>query len=244
MYRSRTSEAGTLALQAFDSGKRSGYKSQYRYQVSEKPNGHLVIFLDCSYTMQLQQMLLFISISVGLISMLLVLLLVSLFSTRALQPLILNEKKQRQFIADASHELKTPLSIILANTDLVEIQSGKSEWTASIRNQIARMDNLIHQLLNQAKSEEQALNDWVPVNFSRLTEELFMEFKPVAEAHGKEISADIEANLQLKGDLQRFHQLVSILLDNAISHSTDHAHIKISLSCRLKTLQLIVSNES
>lgn len=238
-------EAKMFAVKVSENTQTSGYQGQYRYLISNSEDGgQLIIFLDCSSILQTQRMLLFISVVIGAVSVMLILLLVMFLSTRLLRPLILNEKKQHQFIADASHELKTPLSIISANTDLVEFQSGKSEWTESTRNQVVRMDNLIRQLLNLAKSEEQAQTEFPVISISEITSQMISEFKPLAEAKEKSLYSSIEPDLKIKGDPQQFRQLLSILLDNSILHSSDQANIQLSLRPHAKELHLSVSNES
>jgi hypothetical protein len=237
-------EAGAMADEVVEQGKSSGYYGYYRYQVTDTAQGKMVVFLDCYNSVQTQNMLLLVSALIGLASVLLVLAIVVALSSRAIAPIAVNELRQMQFITDASHELKTPLAIISANADLVELQTGVSEWTQSIRNQVSRMDSLIKQLITLAKSEEQAHELHEQVEISGIAKELAGEFQPLMKTLGKIFSCEVEEGVCVKGNSQQVRQLITILLENSAKHSAADAGIKMEIHADRKNLSLVVSNES
>jgi len=237
-------EASNMANEVIIEGTKQGYSGHYRYQVTDTSLGKMIVFLDCYNSIQTQNMLLLISVMIGIISILLVIGIVVALSSKAIEPFVVNEVKQMQFITDASHELKTPLAIISANTDLVEMQSGKSEWIQSIRNQIVRMDSLIKQLITLAKSEEQANEIHKQVEISDMVKGLAAEFQPLMQRSGKVFDYEIEPGIYVKGNDEQLNQLITILLDNSTKHSIANANIKIDMRTDKKNLNLIVCNES
>jgi len=237
-------EASNMANDVITEGTNQGYSGQYRYEVTDTSQGKMIVFLDCYNSIQTQNMLLLISVLIGIISILLVIGIVVALSSKVIEPFVVNEIKQMQFITDASHELKTPLAIISANADLVEMQSGKSEWIQSIRNQIMRMDSLIKQLITLAKSEEQANEIHRKVVISEMVKELAAEFQPLMQRSGKVFDYEIEPGISVKGNDEQLNQLITILLDNSTKHSIINANIKVDMRTDKKNLKLIVCNES
>ncbi len=138
--------------------------------------------------------------------------------------------KQRQFISDASHELKTPLTVISANADILKNNDQASVWVENIKTQTARMEALVSDMLMLAKIDEREIavsNE----NFS-LSEEILgasLPFEALAFEKGKSLDFDIQENISYKGDKQSLRKIVSILIDNAIKHSNEKGAIKLTL---------------
>lgn len=236
-------QAETMAQEVLSSVVPRGYLDNYRFLVREQDDGQLVIFLDRRSTLGRQQALLIISILVGMGSMALVLVLVALFSKAVIRPVIDSITKQKRFITDAGHELKTPLAILSVNTEIVEMQNGKSEWTDSIQRQITRMNDLIHQLLALARMDEQQTEvHLTDLDFSELLKACVHEYTTLAKARGKILTAEIEPNLHIRGEASGIQQLMSILLDNAVNHSDEHGQITCSLKTDHKQARWQISN--
>ena len=123
-------EYGQMVL---DAEKDHGYLEQYKYLQTATETGAMIIFLDCTTQLEAVQSFLYLSCGIAALVFGVVFLLVVFFSRRAIAPIASNMEKQRQFITDAGHELKTPLAIIAANTDVLALYSGENEWTESIR---------------------------------------------------------------------------------------------------------------
>ena len=151
--------------------------------------------------------------------------------------------KQKAFITNAGHEIKTPLTIIDANTDVIELTSGETEWTKSIRNQIRRLTKLTEELVGLAKLQEiDELQERQKVAVSIVLRETCEQFETVAKMHGKELVWDLQDNLWMYGDEAMLERLFSILLDNAVKYADEKARISVSAKKNGKYIQIEVRN--
>lgn len=224
-------QAVTLAKQVLESGDKDGYTENYKYTVSEKENVRTVIFLDVRMSNNNKNRFLLISVLVAAAGYVITCLLVLIFSKRAVKPVLESYEKQRRFITDAGHELKTPLAIISANTEVIEMTSEQSEWTASIKNQVTRLDGLVKQLLQLSKMEE----DDVKLVFSdfdmtQAVKQAAQPFEALATTGGKSLSLDVQNNIVMNGDENAIKQLTTILADNAVKYAQEDSVIKVSLA--------------
>ena len=226
-----SSEAVEYAREAVESGHDKGYIGIYKYKVTDNDNGKMTVFLDCRNSSQAQRRFLLISVIIAGSGYIIVCILVIILSKRAIRPVIKSMEKQKQFITDAGHEIKTPLAIISANTEVLELTGEPNEWTESIKNQITRLNSLIQNLLNLAKMEEETTKiNLCSINMSEIVDESSKPFKTLAETHGKHLSANIEQGIVIHGDSGAIKQLVSILLDNAVKYSDSDGEILLTLS--------------
>lgn len=215
----------------------------YKYLIEEKPYGTFIAFVDCSMQVRMHMEFLWISLAVALFSLLVMFMLVYAFSNRAIQPVIDSMERQKQFITDAGHEIKTPLAIISANTEVLELVEGSNEWTTSIRNQTKRLTGLVEDLLSLAKVEEQSeQHPFMVFSLSDTVEESGEQFIPMAEQQEKTLVLDIHPNLQYNGNEQEIYRLVMILTDNAVKYANPGGQIKITLKPAGKHHRLEVYN--
>lgn len=224
-------EARQYAKNVLADGKGRGYDDTYRFLVSEQPDGYLLLFVDCRTQMETTSSFFWNSCAISLGSLLVVFILVSVLSRRAIRPVIESMEKQRQFITDAGHEIKTPLAIISANNDVIEMTAGKSEWTASIHNQVNRLNVLVKDLLTLSKLEEGHKNLVMsPVVLSDIIKETVWSFAPLAEKKKIELDLqNIESGIVISGDEAGLGHLAAILLDNAVKYTDEGGRIGISL---------------
>ena len=227
----------------YDRGMFNYEDLSYAFMKSVTPDGKTVIaYLDCtSRLLNVVQMAHF-SLYVGCISMLLLILLLSIFSRKAVAPILKNMESQKQFITNASHELKTPLAVISANAEVLEMTNGSSEWTDSIKNQVTRMSELVSQLIVLSKLQEHDDLVLTEVNFSEKAEDVVNSFKVVAEAAGKGFEASIASDIKIIADERGSRELVSILVDNAVKYCDDDGTVKVNLFSRGRKAWLTVSN--
>ncbi len=236
-------DAVEYANKVISGSKRSGYKGIYKYTVVDQSYGYMLVFMDCRSQIQTATVFLLTSCGVALVNLLLVFLLVSIFSKKAINPIIESIDKQKQFITDAGHEIKTPLAIISANADVLELTGGENEWIASIRNQTIRLDKLVKNLLMLSKMDEDNIK-LVFTDFD-LSDTVFKAagpFETIAQTQNKKFLMDIQPGLKLHGDEGGIHQLISTLVDNAIKYSNEEGIIKISLAAVKKGVKLEVYN--
>lgn len=235
-------EALEYARKAVKSGsdfKRSG---DYYYLVEKENDDAKVAFLDCRDQFYTNTRILFVSILLitgGAIASFLVL---RALSYRIIQPEIRNIQRQKQFITNASHELKTPLAVIRANTELDMMMNGENEWNQSTMRQVDHMTDLIQNLVTIAKYQEKSTGIKVDTDISKAVSESADSFRPVAEKAGKTFTENIPEGLHMMAEPTQIGQLTAILVDNAIKYCDDGGEISITLSQRGKNTRLVVSN--
>lgn len=237
-----TEQALQYANRAFKGRKISGFMDGFKYTIVEKDYGLLCIFVDCGRDLQIFYSFLKSSIMICIVGILSVFVLVLILSKRAIRPIAESYEKQKQFITDASHELKTPLAIISTNTEVIELDYGENQWTKSNHNQILRLSGLIEGLLTLTRMDEEN-NELLKENFSLSDTlvEVVEQFQELARSYNKELLLDIEDNIIYCGDEEAINQLISILIDNALKYSTKDSIITITLKkqgerCVLETI--------
>lgn len=241
-----TSEkAVDYAKQALESGKENGYIDIYKYRIKDTDKGKTIIFLDTRSGSQNKNRFMLISVLVAAAGYVITCLLVLIFSKRAVRPAIDSFEKQRRFITDAGHEIKTPLAIISANTEVIELTSEENEWTRSIKNQVVRLDGLVKNLLQLAKMEEDDVKlVFADIDMSKAVSETVQPFGALAQTNGETLVTDIDEGIFINGDEAAIKQLTSILVENAVKYADDDSEIKVSLkrTASGKHARLSVSN--
>ena len=236
-------EAAKLALD-LDVGQESGTAESYRYKVFPRPEGgYRIVFLDSATRRNAVIRVALLSLLLGSVSWLLMLALVIALSRRAIRPIAENMERQRQFVTDAGHELKTPVAIILANVDAMEMRSGENKYSRNIRAQAGRLSELMKNLLTLARVDEYSvLEQPQKLDFSALCREVFLPFREAAELKDIRYTTALTDGLSLAGDRTLLSQLCSILADNAVKYCPEHGEIMISLRTENHHVCLRVSN--
>lgn len=225
-----TNMAEELATHAYTKNKSTGFIDIYKYGRLETKIGSLLIFIDCKRDLDTFYSFLFNSILVGLTGMLLVFILVLILSKKIVKPVAESYEKQKRFITDAGHELKTPLTIINANIEILELEKGENPWTKSIRNQVQRLSSLTSDLVTLSRMDEENKNQLIcDFSLSDAIEETCDPFNIMAKNQHKTLNINIEKNLTFKGSEQSIRQLVSILLENAMKYSDINGKIDLTL---------------
>ena len=237
--------ARRYADQIYQSKVEFGNIGVYYHLLRQTTDGYIVAFFDSSSQIYGMQRLLFASMVICLGVLIIVFWPVYYLSDRMIQPELRNIERQKQFITNASHELKTPLAVIRANTELVELMNGESEWTTSTLRQVDRMNGLIKNLVTIARAEEKAdKSAMAEIDVSAAVKDTADTFAPVATQDGKELVREIEENVRMVADEATVRQLTSLLLDNAIKYCDDGGRVVCQLSRRGKGkgIRLSVSN--
>lgn len=236
-------DAVEYARDARNLGREKGFCAAYRYKVVREEEGCLVVFVDCTKALSSFYRFLATSIAVSLIGLFVVLLLLVIFSKMIFRPVVESYDKQKRFITDASHELKTPLTIIDANTEVLEMVQGGNEWTASIRNQVKRLTSLTQQMVTLTRMDEgKCMGPVVEFSLSDAVEETAELFVLPAQSKGKRIEVQVEKGISHCGDEDLIRQMVSLLLDNAVKYSDEKSCIRVSLQKKGKKAILQVFN--
>ena len=235
--------AGEMAQAVWSSGNASGFQGDYRYIRAAEAEGTRFIFVDCRRSLSNFRTTLIASVLVALAGLLAVFLLLLILSKRIVRPVAESYEKQRRFITDAGHELKTPLTIIGADLDLVEPELEGNEWLQDIRCQVRRLTGLTQDLIFLSRMEEET-PPIQPIEFplSDLTEEMAQSFQGLAKAQGKRLTLSIPPILSYTGDEKAIRQLLSILLDNALKYTPEEGEVEIALKKEGRMIRLSVSN--
>ncbi len=238
-------EAAAAAEELYDKDKVTGFYGNYRYSRTETKEGTIMyIFVDCTRELTSAKQFLVNSVAVAAGSLVLVFVLLLVFSGKVMKPMAESYAKQKRFITDASHEIKTPLTIIGADTDVLEMKDGANEWTQNIKEQVERLTSLTQKLVFLARMDEEGrtLNS-TTFCISDTVEETIQPFYAVALARGAVINADIRPNITYCGDESMIRQLLSLLMDNALKY-TDGTEVNVSLTTVGSKVQIVVKNRA
>lgn len=236
--------ARTVAARAEDSGTLSDYRLSYAKK--EVPEGILVAFADTSAEYGGLIELIKNSLIVGVLTLLVVFGASVVLARWAVRPVERAWNQQKQFVGDASHELKTPLTVILSNADMILDHSSEESrrWAENIKAEAQRMKGLTEELLSLARSDGDTYRPVMEtVDFSYLVTDSALSFEPAAFEGGHELVCDVEPGLSLQGDAAGLAQLCGILLDNALKYASPRGKIRMALAGAGKQIRLSVSNE-
>lgn len=221
-----------------------GSFGRYYYYCGERENGGtIVIYLDRTAQIMLVNRILFAALSILGLGTVLSFFFMRIFSKNIVRSEIENIEKQKQFITNASHELKTPLAVIRANTEMQEMLDGENEWTQSTIRQVDRMSGLIANLVQISRAQEKADGELKVIDIVPAVSETADSFVPVARSEGKNLEKTLPQSLSVKADDSRIRQLVSLLADNAVKYCDDGGTVTVSLSKSGRYAVLEVSND-
>lgn len=234
------------AEELFDAvvGQREGRVGAFRFRSVElSDGGTLTAFLYTAQTRAGVLRVALLSLLAGAAAWGLMLLLVMFLSKKAIEPVAESMEKQKRFVTDAGHELKTPLAIILANTEAMELRQGESKYSRNIREQVQRLSGLTQNLLTLARADESGVVlTTEDLDLSALAAESLRPFREGAELKGLTLTESIAPDVRASGNRQQLSQLLSILLDNAIKYTPAGGRITLRLRREGKNAVLQLSN--
>lgn len=242
-------DARELAEEALETGRDSGIIVQdgtdFAFRVTHRPDasGTLIVFVDCTSADTMMSQLMRASLAVGAVSFVGFVVAITLLSRRAIRPVIENAENQKRFITNAGHELKTPLAIISANTEVLEALNGENEWTQSILSQVGQLTTLVGRLIVLSKLGEQEQPELRVFSLSELTERSAASFLPLAQQQGKTLRWEVEPHLNIRSSEPLVRELESILLDNAVKYCDEGGSILLRLQHAGGGAVLSVSND-
>ena len=221
-----------------------GLVGSYRYR-KEYKDGQVrsIIFLDCKENQSFYHLAVTITITVSTLLTCLITIIFAIASKRAVRPFEINSNRQKQFITDASHELKTPLAIISANAEVLQYKGDGNEWTQNIIDQTKHMGKLINQLLVLAKLDEvQEKSEKQEADLKLLLEETIEPFEEVATQKKVTLKLHLEEGVTIRVNREQIAQLVSILTENAAKYVNDGGKIVWRLTKTQHGAVLVVKN--
>ena len=239
-------EASALAESVYASGRGAGFAEEYRYGRTLCGGETMLVFLNCQRELATFRSFLYASVGISAAGVLAVFLLLLVFSGRIVRPIAESYEKQKRFITDAGHELKTPITIIRADADVLASElEGENEWISDIRRQTDRLAELTGDLVYLSKMEEE--HPALPMqsfSFSELVDETAQSFQSLAFSKGRRFSASVAPDLHVNGDEKALAKLVSILLDNAMKYSPEDGTVALRLDQSGRNARLVVKNST
>lgn len=234
-------ELVSLARDAAMKGERSGLEGSLMFAVERTAGYTLVAFMDNTLVTESMGTLFRYTLVVGLIALAALFFVARWLAGRIVRPMQQAYEAQRRFISDAGHELKTPVAVMETNAEMLEREIGENKWLQNVRYENKRLGHLVNQLLELARTEEQAASHDV-VNLSRIVEAEVLSNEPVSFERGMSLSCDIGKDITVEGNEGELSQLVSILLDNALSYGVAKTKVKVVLARVGHVARLQVSN--
>ena len=233
------------AHQAIAADRVSDYIDHYRFRISAEETALRISFLDCSREISSFRSFLMISVCMAAAGCAGFFIVILFFSNRLLKPVVESYEKQKRFITDAGHEIKTPLSIISADVDVLEMEYGETEWLTGIRTQVKRLADLTNDLVYLSRMEEtEEKLQMIEFPFSDVVSETAQAFQGIAQATGKQFQCTVEPMLSLNGNEKSIRQLVNILLDNAMKYSPEGGKVALSAKRQGRSIHLTVWNNT
>ena len=227
-------EAIAISEVAADPDRIVGLSQYENYMYKEGPteNGSMVVFLDCSFQLENVNKVTTNTLILTVLALVVAFIAVFAFSKRAIKSEIENANRQQKFMTNASHELKPPIAVIRANTELTEMLSGETEWTQSTLNQVDRLEGLVRDLMTivrgeERESAEQQLSD---IDVAAVVGKAVDSFKGMAQQNGKHLETSLADGVKLRGSEASIEQLTCLLVDNAIKYCDEGGSIDVSLS--------------
>lgn len=228
--------ARTTVAEARENGTKQGFfkknRASYAYMIQPNDDGSfLIVILDCTRDVAAVASFMRYSLWFGLGCVILYVIILAAMCNVAIRPFVRNMENQKRFITNAGHELKTPIAIISANAEAIEMLNGQSQWTDSILKQVRRLSNLIQDLIMLSKMGERSQVDLVitDVNLSETVHAVADSFQQLAVDAEKTLTTAIADGIHVKGDSKCLYELVNILVDNAVKYCDDKGTIDVSL---------------
>jgi len=230
-----------LGLRIAQGTSTKGWEGSLRYQVAKTDAGTMVVLVDANKETQQISRLMMVTGAVFVLCLAVVYVLVRLVSKRAIRPFVENVERQQQFIANASHEIKTPLAVLSANTDLLAMMGTEAKFVDSNKRQIKRLNSLVEQMLILSRYDEgEAATTKEEVDLVAVTKAIVEEILPVLNEKGLRVEFTGEAQTIITTNKSAMTELVRILLDNAMKYTVGEPVITIES----KRTQLAIGNET
>lgn len=243
-----TEELAAILTDCLSQEQSQGTIDGYNLRYLRQDNGlyQKLAFVDMSMEQATLREMMGSYLQIGAAAMLLLLGVSILLSRWATRPVERAWRQQRQFLSDASHELKTPLTVILSNAELLEsaqLPERPARWTDNIRSEAGRMKSLVEEMLTLARADNMVRTAVLEeVSLSDLAADCTLSFEPVAFEAGKPLQEDLAEGVTVMGDREKLRQVIAILLDNAVKYGAAGGAITLTLQKTDRQARLTVAN--
>lgn len=228
---------------AINSKSDKDFIDNYRFVRYEEDHSTRIIFLDCGRKLYTYKNFLISSICMALVGYIAFFVVILFFCSKILKPVTESYEKQKRFITDAGHEIKTPLAIIKADADVLEMEYGENEWLDGIQAQIKRLSALTADLVYLSKMEEEDNSmPMIEFPFSDVVYETAQSFQALAQTQNKHFNFNVPSMISYSGNEKAIRQVVNILLDNALKYSPEQGYVYLDVQKQYRQIRLTVFN--
>ncbi len=233
--------AASMGELAFERAEERGWVDDYRYKITPLEDGVHIVFISGVEKINNTSRFLWTVGAVLLVTAVVIMVLMIVISQYAVKPTAESYEKQKQFITNASHELKTPLTLIRANLDIMEEEMGQNEWLTDMREETMELADLVDRMVSLAKMDEECPLQVSTFSMSEAVEEMVSHFLTVSFAGDKHLIYDIAPDILYKGEEASIRRLISVLMDNALKYCDEGGQISVTLK-KEKKIILVVEN--
>lgn len=245
---SSMSESGAieLARSLVNSKQKTGFTKslKYRYMISAKGSTVTVGILDCSKALVNARSMFLSSVLISIFGIAVVSIILTITAENIVRPISEGYEKQKRFITDAGHDIKTPLTVINADAELLEMEIGDNEWLADIKKQTARLTTLTGDLIYLSRMEEHQKTPHADFPLSEVAEEVVASFSAPAITKRITLNSYIMPALYYHGHAESIRKLLTLLIDNAIKYSPEGGIVDVSINKQGRTITIRVSNQA
>lgn len=231
-----------LAMSVIITGIERGFRGNYRYMLKRDGATTNVIFLDCTKLLDSAHTFMLLSLFISILGIVAVFLLLWIISDRIVKPIIDGYEKQKRFITDAGHDIKTPITIIDADAELLEMEIGENEWLSDIKKQSSRLASLTSELIYLSRMEEREHTPHIDFPLSDVAEEVISSFGAPAKTKNITITDSVTPAIFYRGEEESIRKLITLLMDNAIKYSPEGETVKVSMKKLPRGIVLKISN--
>lgn len=239
-----TDEIRNYAIEVCKRNSDEGYIGNYIYKVRKIGlNGKEVTLIESESTIKELRTTIIIAIVVGILGLILIYIIAKKISKTIVRPVAESFEKQKQFVSDASHELKTPLAVIEANADVLQDKVGDNKWISYIQNEVQSMNKLVNDLLVLARMENTNTINNQKFNLSKEVQMSVSVFESMIYEKKIELETNINDGIEFNGEKEDIKHIISILLDNAIKHTKENGKIIVNTLKEKNNIKIEVKNQ-
>ena len=244
IFSMKDTECEEFALEIYNGKKDAGRRGDFRYKRAKQGDKTIVAVLDLYQHLKQARISVWGSIIVGVAAYAVILALILIVSKLVIRPSERAYEKQKEFITNASHELKTPLTIISTDVEIIEMDHGQSEWTKSIKDQVQSLTLMTNQLVTSARLEEDSASNYEMEDFSlsEVVQESCEAFAASFKASKLNLTEDIEENVVMNGNRYLINELLYIFFDNALKYCEPNGDVEVKLSKNKSKIEIAFSN--
>ena len=232
------------ALKVSDNLIDEGYINNYIYRIRKLGSNEVeVTLIESEETIKELKANIIISIGIGVAGLILIYVIAKKISNIIVKPVSESFEKQKQFVSDASHELKTPLAVIEANADVLEAEVGDNKWITYIQNEVQSMNKLVNDLLTLARMENINRDTYQKFDLSKEVKMSVAVFESMIYEKEIKLKTEVEDGIEFNGDKEDIKHIISILLDNAIKHTKEKGKIIVSTTKEKNNIKIDIKNQ-